>query len=124
MSQSSYAVGQKGEQIAQNIFRCKGFEIKALNWRAGRVGEIDLIVFHPGLCLLVFVEVKTRKTADYGHPFEAVSLRKQAQIRRLAEAYLAARPEYGNVEVRFDVVGIYYPGKGSPADVAHLENAF
>ena len=124
MTQASNQTGLKGEQIAQKIYTAQGFCIEALNWRAGRSGEIDVIASHAQQRLLVFVEVKTRKSADYGHPFEAVGAGKQAQVRRLAEAYLAQYPPGHEVQIRFDVVGIFYPGKGRPAEVSHLENAF
>ena len=124
MTIASRATGQKGEQLAQNIYLRQGFRIEALNWRAGRSGEIDVIAFHPAKRILAFVEVKTRRSADYGHPFEAVGPRKQGQLHRLAEAYLASRPLADDVQLRFDVVGIYYPGQGKPAEISHLENAF
>ena len=124
MTKASYVVGQKGELIAQGLYRRQGFEIKAQNWRFGRVGEIDLIVFHPQSQVLVFVEVKTRKSQNYGHPLEAISPAKQSQLWQLAEAYLAQHPPTPQMQVRFDVVGIYYPGQGRPAEVSYLENAF
>jgi len=124
MTQASHATGQKGELIAQSLYRRQGFEIKALNWRVGRVGEIDLIAFHPQSQVLAFIEVKTRKNQNYGHPLEAIGPTKQAQLARLAEAYLSEYPPGPKVQVRFDVVGIYYPGQGRPAEVSHLENAF
>ena len=124
MTRASTITGQKGEHIAQLHYRRQGFRIEALNWRAGRVGEIDLIVYHPQQRLLAFVEVKARRSAEQGHPFEAVGFRKQRQLRLLAEAYLASHPQAPDVTMRFDVVGIYYPGNGLPAEVSSLENAF
>jgi putative endonuclease len=124
MTQASNATGQRGELIAQRIYQRQGFRIEALNWRAGRAGEIDVIAFHPQRRLLAFVEVKTRKGSDYGHPFEAVGPGKQGRLRRLAEAYLANHPKAEDVEMRFDVVGICYPGQGKPAEISWLENAF
>jgi putative endonuclease len=124
MTQASNAIGYQGEKTAQMIYTRLGFRIEALNWRAGRLGEIDVIAYQPQTRLLAFVEVKTRKNTQYGHPFEAVDLRKQAQLRRLAEAYLASHPQPAHVQMRFDVVGIYYPGQGRAAEISHLENAF
>jgi putative endonuclease len=124
MTQASNAIGQQGEHIAQMIYKRQGFRIEAVNWRAGRLGEIDLIVVHPQRRILAFVEVKTRKNAHCGHPFEAVGLRKQRQIQLLAEAYLATHPQAPNIQLRFDVVGVAYPGQGCPAEISHLESAF
>jgi putative endonuclease len=117
-------LGRHGEQIAGALLKSKGFTIEAVNWRAGRLGEIDLIAYHPLERMLVFVEVKTRRGNLYGEPVEAVTPRKQAQLLSLAEAFMGGqnRPELEHI--RFDVVSICFPGQGRPADVTHLENAF
>lgn len=88
------------------------------NYRT-RHGELDLIL-RDGTTL-VFVEVKLRSSPAFGDPLEAVTPRKQAAIRALAEQYLAERdlePE----DVRFDAVGILLD-RGVP-EVIHLQNAF
>lgn len=73
------------------------------NWRDGRHGEIDLVVARDAT--IVFCEVKARRSAAYGTPAEAVTPAKQARIRRLGAAWLAAH--VGSYrEVRFDVVAI------------------
>lgn len=123
MTRASRGTGLRGEQIAQDVLRRKGFRIEALNWRHGRMGEIDIVARHPSEDLLVFVEVKTRKGASFGTPAEAVDTRKQAQIAVLAEVYLsqtASAPK----SVRFDVIGICFPGGSLPAEIQHIENAF
>jgi len=124
MTQAFYTTGQKGEIIARKIYQSLGFRVEVVNWRFGRQGEIDLIAFHAGHNLLAFVEVKTRKSATCGHPFDAVGLGKQQQLRRLAEAYLMQHPPQTESQIRFDVVGIVYPGHGRPAEISHVENAF
>jgi len=93
------------------------------NYRT-RHSEIDLIVRSERA--LVFVEVKLRRGAGFGDPLEAVTPRKQARIRRIAEQYLADKGE-GFVarfeEVRFDVVGILLSRAGRPK-ARHIEDAF
>jgi putative endonuclease len=66
---------------------------------------------------VAFVEVKSRRTAAFGVPAEAVTPTKQARIRRLAAAWLAEN-EVRAAEVRFDVVAIL----GDDLEV--IENAF
>ena len=75
-----------------------------------------------GINMLVFVEVKLRRGTGFGDPLEAVTPRKQARIRRVAELYLAEKGADVDEEVRFDVVGILL-GVGKPK-VRHVENAF
>lgn len=124
MSQTHTQTGHKGEQIAQRFLRQKGFRIEACNWRLGKNGEIDLIVFDTRHQILVFVEVKTRKSIAYGSPQEAVHPRKIHQILSLAEAYLGFHPVSAPVSIRFDVIAIYFPGGNQPADITHIEGAF
>ncbi len=124
MTQSSQRIGRQGEKIAQAILRQKGFRIEAVNWRAGQLGEIDLVAYHPQQKLLAFVEVKTRKGERFGIPCEAVHGAKQAKLLALGEAYLGLHPQGPDTAMRFDVVGVLFPGGGKPAEIAHLENAF
>lgn len=124
MTQASRRTGQTGEDLAKRVLSVKGFQIEAVNWRMGTLGEIDLIAYHPRQAILAFVEVKTRRTAQYGTPQETVDPRKQTQLAILAEAYLAAHPQPPHVQMRFDVIGIFYPGQGKPAQITHIEDAF
>jgi putative endonuclease len=124
MSQTNNQTGLRGEQIAQGVLRQKGFRIEAFNWRLGKSGEIDIIAFHSELQMLVFVEVKTRKSISQGSPQEAVHPKKIHQILSLAEAYLGLHPVSPNVSIRFDVIAIYFPGGNQPAKIHYIENAF
>lgn len=54
---------------------------------------------------VVFIEVKTRQSTDFGLPQEAVSYRKKRRLTRVARGYLAYR-KLKEVNCRFDVVGI------------------
>jgi putative endonuclease len=69
-------------------------------WIGGN--ELDLVLRRGRR--LVFSEVKAKGSERFGDPFEAVGPEKQRRVRRAAEAWLAARPELAELEVRFDVV--------------------
>src|SRR5438067_739073 len=105
MSMASKELGRKGERRAAWFYRLRGFSIVARNARV-RGGEIDLIVRRGKL--LVFVEVKTRRSLAAGEGFEAVDSNKKTQIVRLTEGYLARHQHEG--EVRYDVVSLYWTG--------------
>jgi putative endonuclease len=96
------ARGDAGEARAAAWYEAAGYEVLARNWRC-RDGEIDLVVARRGC--VVFCEVKSRASAAFGLPAEAVTPAKQARLRRLAARWLdeaARRPR----EVRFDVAAI------------------
>ena len=83
----------------------KGYRILARRYRSP-AGEIDIVAKRRNA--LVFVEVKTR--ASYADAVEAVTEQQQRRIVRAAECWLAARPQDGEGDVRFDVI-IITPGK-------------
>jgi putative endonuclease len=98
------AAGRRGEDLAHRFLRLKGFTIIGRNYRprAG-AGEIDLIARDNDQ--LVFVEVKTRATAEFGTPDRAVDLEKQGHLERTAREY-ARRAGVAIEEARFDIVSI------------------
>jgi putative endonuclease len=110
------ALGAFGEEQTARWYAARGYRVLDRNWRAGRHGEIDLILGAPGV--VVFCEVKSRSSAAFGQPFEAVTPAKQARIRRVATAWLAAHPAGERRDVRFDVASVLH-GK-----VAVIEAAF
>ena len=113
------ALGRWGEDLAVRHLEAEGLEVVARNWRC-REGELDLVARDGGV--LVFVEVKTRTSARFGAPAEAVTPRKAARIRRLSQRWLAeVRPPYV-AELRFDVVSVLRTA-GLP-EVLHLRGAF
>jgi len=99
---SRRALGAAGEELAAAWYRDRGYAVVARNWRV-REGELD-IVAHRGH-VLVFCELKTRRSDAYGSPAAAVTADKQARIRRLASIYLRSegvRPRH----IRFDVAAV------------------
>ena len=69
-------LGRAGEELAAEYFAAAGYAVLERNWRC-RQGELDLVVSDGNT--VVVVEVKTRSSLDYGHPFEAVSSAKLAR---------------------------------------------
>ena len=119
MTHARRDLGEAGEAAACAHLERQGYRILARNARADRV-ELDIVAERSGV--LVFVEVKTRRSAQYGGAAEAVDARKQARIARGAVAWLRAagrRPR----RVRFDVVTCEAE-PGSSFRVTHWEAAF
>lgn len=115
---SNKSSGAWGEDLALRYLTRKGYTLAERNYRT-RNGEIDLIVRNGEV--LVFVEVKLRRGTGFGDPLEAVTPRKQAALRKIAEQYLCERePDFDTL--RFDVVGILAGRDGRR--VRHVEDAF
>src|SRR3954467_5614079 len=96
------AMGGYGEASAARFLVGQGMVVLDRNWRC-ELGEIDLVL-RDGDALVV-CEVKTRTSAAFGSPFEAVTPAKLARLRRLAARWLADRGVCVN-DVRFDLVGV------------------
>ena len=75
---SNISVGKQGEEIAKNYLIKNGYKIIDTNVRFSRFCEIDIIAYDKKS--LVFVEVKTRSTTNYGHPFESINPKKLEHI--------------------------------------------
>lgn len=114
-------IGKLGEKLALEFLTERGYHILATNFRAGRLGEIDLIVSLKGK--LSFIEVKTRTGNTYGTPAEAVSYKKQKTIRQVAACFLKARGAV-NMPVQFDIIEVMVTRDGSLLNLQHLEKAF
>ncbi len=111
-------VGATGEDLAAAHLKKQGYKILERNYRTP-LGEIDLIARDRGV--LVFIEVKTRRSRKFGSPQEAVHPVKQERLRNLAEYYLQQKG-LGEVAVRFDVVGILWQ-EGKP-QIEVIQGAF
>jgi len=96
-------LGEKGEGLAAKFLRQKGYRILEQNYKT-RAGEIDIIAMDGDT--LVFIEVKTRESLNYGRPFEAVTAYKRKKISNVAMLYLKRLPSMP--ACRFDVVSIYH----------------
>mgnify|MGYP003494332006 FL=1 len=107
--------GNRGETLAADFLRKKGFEIVARNYRFKRC-EIDLIARRDNWT--IFVEVKTRSSLSYGQPEEFVSVQQARRIFEAAEEYIFSTNWHGHI--RFDIVSVKI---GVTPEVAHFEDA-
>lgn len=115
-------IGGYGESRAAAHLRERGYDIVAANFRT-RFGEVDVIAADKRY--LLFVEVKTRRSASFALPRESVTKQKQRRIILAAQAYLAQHPT--QLQPRFDVVEVMVREQGGALSVAslnHIENAF
>ncbi|MCS6289167.1 MAG: YraN family protein [Nitrospira sp.] len=112
-------LGDEGEGRAEAYLRRLGFRILGRNVRSP-LGELDLVADDQGV--LVFVEVKRRRTGTYGGAIEAVDARKQLKLIRLAAQYLAQHRIHDRA-CRFDVV-LIQDDSGTAEAVQHIANAF
>lgn len=107
---SKQRIGAFGEEVTAQYLLARGDEILDRNWRI-REGEIDLVslsadgAFH-------FIEVKTRSSLAFGHPFEAINREKAHRMQRLAMGWLATHGCLG-CEYSIDVVAILIASDGS-----------
>jgi putative endonuclease len=117
-------LGSVGEQLAAEHLERRGLVILDRNYRT-RWGELDIVALDGQA--LVFCEVKARRaSASCGGPLEAVTPRKQAQVRRMAASWLRERGrERGFAAViRFDAIGVTVDAAGALISLEHLEGAF
>lgn len=115
------SLGKYGEEIARKFFEELGYELVKQNFRYERA-EIDLIFKNDDSRILVFVEVKTRRSKTFGEPEESVTASKQLQLIKSAEGFLMNNEEYTDYEKRFDVAAIFI--QNGTEKINHIENAF
>ena len=110
--------GTIGEDLAVEYLIKKGYRVLQRNYRFEH-GEIDIIAEDGSV--LVFVEVKARRSKEFGEPEDAVTPRKRKKIRATADGYLFEN-NIDDKECRFDVIAIDY--QNSKTEIRHLEDAF
>ena len=107
-------LGTQGESVAVKFLKDKKFKILKQNYIT-KIGEIDIIAQTKDI--IVFVEVKARKSVRFGYPREAINLAKQNKIRTVATQYLLAN-KLMNSKVRFDCIEVLGD------QITHIENCF
>lgn len=113
------ALGRRGEDLAHRYLRSAGFTIVARNYRpSAGDAEVDIVARDNGT--LVFIEVKSRVSAEFGSPERAIDNEKQKRIVRAARSY-ATRAGVDWDQVRFDTVSILFT---NPPSIVHQQDAF
>lgn len=110
--------GREAEARAQAYLEAQGLRLVAANYHC-RFGEIDLIMRHGSV--LVFVEVRERRSNNFGGAAASVTRRKQEKIIATAQHFLQHQPEFSRTPARFDVLAL--TGAGSNA-IDWLQAAF
>ncbi len=118
MTQERLSLGKMGEDLAAAHLKAMKYKILERNYRCPQ-GEMDIIARDKGS--LVFIEVKTRSTKDFGSPAAAVNERKQRQLSRVALMYLNQK-KVKDGPARFDVVAVDLSGPQPGIEV--IQNAF
>ena len=115
-------IGDSGETAACRYLKKCGYRILERNYKAvcnKVVGEIDIIAIKGDT--VSFVEVKTRKSEDFGLPCEAVTKSKQQKIIKTAYAYIEEKSL--DASYSFDVIEVLMEGR-TIKEIRHLANAF
>jgi putative endonuclease len=107
-----------GEDVAVDYLMKKGYRILQRNYRFEH-GEIDIVAEDGNV--LVFIEVKARRSKEFGEPEDAVTPRKREKLRSTANGYMFEN-NIDDKECRFDVIAIDY--QNSKTEISHIEDAF
>lgn len=110
-------LGKIGETLARQYLEQQEYLILETNWRIGKL-EADIIAYKDNL--IVFVEVKTRTSEDFGEPEDFVGIQKRRSYIKLANAYVLRNKR--TEEARFDIISIVI--KGQESQIKHLVNAY
>ena len=100
-------IGKRGEVAAMRFLEKRGYRILDKNYRC-KSGEIDIVAREKDS--IVFVEVKTRTSIEFGLPEESLTPRKRAHLTKVALSYLSHR-SIKEVNCRFDVVSVLMTGE-------------
>jgi putative endonuclease len=112
-------VGILGEKLARDFLKKKGYRIREVNYRC-KYGEIDMIAEKKDY--LVFVEVRTKTSLDFGSPEESITFAKKEKLIVLALAYVN---DHQNLPLswRIDFVAVELDQKGKATRIELIENA-
>ncbi len=111
--------GNLGEKLAVEFLKKRGYRIMQNNYRCPE-GEIDIVALQKDC--LVFVEVRTKRSSEFGSPEESITPTKMDKLRRVAAHY---RQTHDDVPAswRIDVFAIEIGRQNRPLRIEHIENA-
>ncbi len=112
-------IGALGEKLARQYLRRQGYAIRETNW-ASIYGELDIVAERGGV--LVFVEVKTRRSASTESALAGISQAKYDRTLKTVYHYLHEKA-LDDAHWRLDVIAVALAGRGT-AQIAHVEDAF
>lgn len=112
-------LGRRGETLAAEFLERAGLQLVERNWRCP-IGEIDIVAIDGND--LAFVEVKTRSSVAFGHPFEAITVQKLTRLRRLAFAWCEAHDTRAP-RIRIDAVSVI-AARGREPVIEYLKRVF
>lgn len=102
--------GKMGEQLAKKELINKGMKFIASNFTFKKL-EVDLVFEDKTSKEIVFVEVKSRTSTDFGQPEDAVDERKQQNLRKAASIFVKLNREFKDHKIRFDIFSVLQSGK-------------
>ena len=109
--------GDLGEDIAKNYLIKNNYKILETNFTT-KIGEIDIIAEENDV--VIFIEVKTRKSLKYGRPYEAVNYKKMQKILKVAQNYIVYKNK-DDIQYRFDIIEVLLNDKDK---INHIKDAF
>ena len=112
-------IGALGEELARDLLRSRGYHLRETNFRC-QEGEIDIVAEQGDY--LVFVEVRTRKSTQFGTPEESITSAKREKLTQVALAYLQTHQNLPPFW-RIDVVAVELDRSEKPSRIDLIENA-
>jgi len=111
--------GIRGEKLARDFLEKQGYRILETNYRCPE-GEIDIIAEHKDF--LVFIEVRTKTSLEFGSPEESITLAKKGRLRATAYYYRQTHDDLSPLW-RIDFVAVELDQRGEPSRIELIENA-
>ncbi|MBQ8968529.1 MAG: YraN family protein [Bacteroidaceae bacterium] len=108
--------GRWGEEVAADYLESKGYRILERDWRSGH-RDIDIVARN--VDSVIFVEVKTRRTNDFGEPYEAVNYQKKRNLLSAINHYI--KYKHLDLHARFDIISIVAQDMAEP-EIKHIED--